>query len=228
MLGSAAVPDGLISRLGKAIQLASRLHRLDLPQDEGGADNSAELLEPRFDPDFDRQARGIMEGTTVQTVEVQKERFAYWNLDTLFMVCDAEHGAFSVQLPSPKWDCAEPGAIDYAVGTDRARGRVAALCAPLLLTRCAAVLSTYNADAPLRGKMPFPRCVDAHTLPSPDAFSLIIERYRPGSDKRNCNIFFSDCSRCDFQARRSASPCSRHRFRRTWRPMRLPAYALSY
>ncbi|GAA5871435.1 hypothetical protein JCM3774_005599 [Rhodotorula dairenensis] len=134
VLGAAAVPDGLICRLGKAIQLASRLHRLDIPQDEGGADNSAEFLEPQFDPDFDRQAHGRMEGTTVQTVEVQKERFAYWNLDTLFMICDAEH-----------------------VGDDRARGRVAALCAPFLLTRCAAVFSTYIADAPLRGKMPFPR-----------------------------------------------------------------------
>ncbi|GAA5879714.1 hypothetical protein JCM1840_006836 [Sporobolomyces johnsonii] len=37
------------------------------------------------------------------------------------------------------------------------RCRVAALCLPSLLNRCAAVIKTYVADAPLRGKMPFPR-----------------------------------------------------------------------
>ncbi|GAA5886464.1 hypothetical protein JCM5296_001916 [Sporobolomyces johnsonii] len=37
------------------------------------------------------------------------------------------------------------------------RCRVAALCLPSLLNRCAAVIKTYVADAPLRSKMPFPR-----------------------------------------------------------------------
>lgn len=39
------------------------------------------------------------------------------------------------------------------------RRRIAALCLPLLLSRCSAVVKTYVADAPLRGKMPFPRSV---------------------------------------------------------------------
>ncbi|GAA5982776.1 hypothetical protein JCM10908_006780 [Rhodotorula pacifica] len=135
VVGSSAVPDDLIRRLGKAIQLASRLHRLDLPPDEEIADDdTVEGVEPRFDPDFDRQACGKLKGTTVQSIEVQKERFAYWNLDTLFMICDVKQA-----------------------GTDQARCRLAALCAPLLLTRCAAAFSAYVADAPLRGKMPFPR-----------------------------------------------------------------------
>lgn len=211
VLGAAAVPDGLICRLGKAIQLASRLHHLDLPRDEDGADTSPDFLEPRFDPDFDRQARGKVEGTTVQTVEVQKERFAYWNLDMLFMVCDEHHGAHDIQSALFVRKCLLIGLPSHAVGTDPARHRVAALCAPLLLTRCAAVFSTYVADAPLRGKMPFPRRVSFPILPPSgdlaDDGLLVSAEF----GKRSYNTFCNDFSRCDYRQLLSACPCDRLR-----------------
>ncbi|BGP03886.1 Endocytosis and vacuole integrity protein [Rhodotorula toruloides] len=127
-IGSPRVPDDLIRRLAKALQLASRLYRLDLP---GPSTNSR--VEARFSLDFDEQVKGEMFGTTVEIVENRKERFAYWCLDMLFLVCDGD-------------EASEP-----------ARQRLAALSVPSLLNRCAAIIKTYIADAPLRGKMPFPR-----------------------------------------------------------------------
>ncbi|KPV73179.1 uncharacterized protein RHOBADRAFT_2872, partial [Rhodotorula graminis WP1] len=145
-LGSSLVPDALIRQLGKTLQQASRLHHLDLPtpeqshrQQNGHPYDTPPPTppEPRFDPDFDRQVVGEMQGTTVEVVETARERFSYWCLDLLFHMCDgSEQGE---QQPSPD------------------RQRIAALVVPALLNRCAAVFRTYVADAVLRGKMPFPR-----------------------------------------------------------------------
>ncbi|BGP52111.1 Endocytosis and vacuole integrity protein [Rhodotorula kratochvilovae] len=143
-LGSSRVPDVLIRRLGKTLQLASRLYELDLPSSSSAhshARANGSMLdtppptppEPRFDPDFDKQVLGDMYGTTVEVVETGRERLAYWCLDLLFHVC----GAAEQAPPS--------------------RQRIAALIVPSLLNRCTAVFRTYVADAPLRGKMPFPR-----------------------------------------------------------------------
>ncbi|GAA5936680.1 hypothetical protein JCM1841_000223 [Sporobolomyces salmonicolor] len=152
-IGHSPVPDDLIRDLGKTLQLASRLYELDLPIHLGkespvahqqsfsslqpvGADYTPPPTppEPRFDGDFDRQVKGAMHGTTVEVAEVGRERFAYWSFDLLFLLCSNE-----AQDHEPE------------------RRRVAALCLPSLLNRCAAVIMTYVADAPLRGKMPFPR-----------------------------------------------------------------------
>ncbi|BGP35773.1 Endocytosis and vacuole integrity protein [Rhodotorula toruloides] len=127
-LGSPRVPDDLVRRLAKALQLASRLYRLDLPDPSADAH-----IEPRFILDFDEQVEGEMFGTTVEIVDNRKERFAYWCLDMLFLICGG----------------------DKASGP--ARQRLAALSVPSLLNRCAAIIKTYVIDAPLRGKMPFPR-----------------------------------------------------------------------
>ncbi|GJN94193.1 hypothetical protein Rhopal_007267-T1 [Rhodotorula paludigena] len=142
-LGSSRVPDNLIQRLGKTLQIGSRLYRLDLPEASFEMDRRPPVddydtpppspLEPRFDPDFDKQARGEMHGTTVDVVELGRERFAYWSLELLFYICH---------------DDGEPSST---------RERIAAVCAPAFVNRCAAALRTYIADAPLRGKMPFPR-----------------------------------------------------------------------
>ncbi|BGO96049.1 hypothetical protein NBRC10512_005991 [Rhodotorula toruloides] len=127
-LGSPRVPENLVRRLAKALQLASRLYRLDLPDPFPDSH-----VEPRFSLDFDEQVKGEMFGTTVEIVENRKERFAYWCLDMLFLVCDGHKAS------DPAWQ------------------RLAALSVPSLLNRCAAIIKTYIADAPLRGKMPFPR-----------------------------------------------------------------------
>ncbi|GAA5902486.1 Mon2p [Sporobolomyces salmoneus] len=147
-VGSSLVPDELIRTLGKTLQLASRLYELDVPRarrertlaHKRSFTSSIVSIddftppptppEPRFDSDSDRQAKEFVRGTTVEVVEVGRERFAYWAFDLLFDLC-SDH--------------------------DQERRRIAALCLPSLLNRCASILKTYIADAPLRGKMPFPR-----------------------------------------------------------------------
>jgi hypothetical protein len=103
------VPDDLIRRLAKYLQTASRLYELDLPNSGASTpstptkDNrrrstsgsgvvssfsASSAKETRFDSDFDRQAKGHdMYGTTAEVVEVGRERFAYWCLDLLFLLC---------------------------------------------------------------------------------------------------------------------------------------------
>ncbi|GAA5884135.1 hypothetical protein JCM6882_002154 [Rhodosporidiobolus microsporus] len=139
-LGSPLVPDRLIRRLAKALQIASRLYQLDYPYPS----LSSDLLSPptdtppatppeaRFELDFDRQVEGPLHGTTIEVVEIGRERFSYWSLDLLFLICTAD-------------------------ASDSPRKRVAALALPSLMNRCVATIRTHIADAPLRGKMPFPR-----------------------------------------------------------------------
>ncbi|GAA5943397.1 Mon2p [Sporobolomyces koalae] len=157
-LGTSQVPDELIRSIGKTLQLASRLYELDVPRlrydrvlahkrsfaSSVSVQPAAEHTPPttpveaRFDPDFDNQATQSVKGTTVEVIESGRERFAYWSLDLLFAICaDIDQGE----------------SADHSVE----RRRIAALCLPYLLNRCAASLKTYVADAPLRGKMPFPR-----------------------------------------------------------------------
>ncbi|GAA6060857.1 hypothetical protein JCM10212_006237 [Sporobolomyces blumeae] len=151
-VGATLVPDELICTLGKTLQLASRLYELEVPRIRqervlatkrsfASSLNVQDAYtppptppEPRFDPDFDRQAKANLHGTTVEVVEHGRERFAFWSFDLLFSLCSAEQH-----------------------GDERDRRRIAALCLPSLLNRCASTIKTYVADAPLRGKMPFPR-----------------------------------------------------------------------
>lgn len=96
-LGSPRVPDHLVRRLAKALQLASRLYRLDLPDPFPESH-----VEPRFSLDFDEQVKGEMSGTTVEIVENRKERFAYWCLDMLFLICDGDKGERNFSLSDRK------------------------------------------------------------------------------------------------------------------------------
>lgn len=120
-VGNSLVPDELVRTIGKTLQLASRLYELDIPQvvrdralahKRSFASSIASVadftpppsppipFEARFDPDFDRQARGAMRGTTVEIVEVGRERFAYWSLDLLFSLCsDEDSGEYVVSSP---------------------------------------------------------------------------------------------------------------------------------
>ncbi|SCV74793.1 BQ2448_7822 [Microbotryum intermedium] len=176
-IGNALVPDDLIRRLGKSLQQASRLYELDLinptnEQDPASRSRSSSMRyvdelssaassikETRFDGDFDRQAQaGEMHGTTAECVEVGKERFAYWCFELLFLTCAESDASGTCRWSSHCVKVCSLGLIyirctDYVIE----RRRIAALCLPSLLNRCSAVLKTYIVDAPLRGRMPFPR-----------------------------------------------------------------------
>lgn len=97
-IGSKLIPDDLVRRLGQSLQSASRLYDLDLSDADDTAslsDNARDsanssVKETRFDHDFDRQALGSdMHGTTAEIVERPRERYAYWCLDLLFLMCAA-------------------------------------------------------------------------------------------------------------------------------------------
>jgi hypothetical protein len=104
-IGASLVPDRLIRRLSKTLQTASRLSHLDYPYPSLSPSTALDTPpatppEPRFDLDFDKQVRGKMYGTTVEVVEVGRERFAYWCLDALFLLCaGGEEGAFAPLHP---------------------------------------------------------------------------------------------------------------------------------
>ena len=114
-VGSELVPDDLLRRLGKCLQIGSKLYDLNLPEahdsfayltsppltprvlEDGQSDqidvgiDDHDEIETRFDADFDRQATGKdLRGTTADIVEVERERFAYWWLDLLFLMCSDE------------------------------------------------------------------------------------------------------------------------------------------
>jgi hypothetical protein len=89
------VPDELIRQLAKALQLGSRLYRLDLSEPSANSN-----VEARFSLDFDEQVNGEMFGTTVEIVENRKERFVYWCLDMLFLICGGDDkGEWIFTLP---------------------------------------------------------------------------------------------------------------------------------
>ncbi|GAA5864406.1 hypothetical protein JCM1840_000484 [Sporobolomyces johnsonii] len=127
-IGHSLVPDDLIRDLGKMLQLASRLYELDLPI--------------RF---------------------LKESRLAH---QQGFSSLQQPVGADHTPLPTPPelrfdgtFDRQAKGAMhDHEPEHhEPERYRVAALCLPALLNRCAAVIKTYVADAALRGKMPLLR-----------------------------------------------------------------------
>ncbi|SGY81478.1 BQ5605_C009g05501 [Microbotryum silenes-dioicae] len=178
-IGHALVPDDLIRRLGKSLQQASRLYELDLIDPTNDQDPSSRsrssmrsvddelsstassMKETRFDNDFDRQAQtGEMHGTTAECVGVGRERFAYWCFELLFLTCAEAEASGTFSMTHKAIACSDDEICrraDHIVE----RRRIAALCLPSLLNRCSAVLKTYIVDAPLRGRMPFPRYVQA-------------------------------------------------------------------
>ena len=94
-------------------------------------------------------------GSTAPIGEVSRERFSYWYLDLLFLICsDTSKGKVSWLL----------GDMSYAIygispflDRESSRRRVAALCLPALIGRCRTTLAGYVADEKIRGSLPFPR-----------------------------------------------------------------------
>ncbi|CDZ97552.1 Uncharacterized conserved protein [Phaffia rhodozyma] len=134
VLGWADIPDLLIVRLANALSTASQFYYFDSDSSE------TSLCRPRptsFDPriyqSHDGDGDGEVHGITAEIIGHPKERFSRWCFDVMFMLVDK---------------------VDQ--NTDL-RQRVAKLVFPLLMYRCQTVLSTYLADQPLRGGMPFPR-----------------------------------------------------------------------
>ena len=103
-LGNSRVPDDLVSQFGKMLQNASRLHRLDIdrprsPESIGGRtlveEHHGKLRGVR---EFDDLDFTQMVGTTVPMVQLPRERFAYWCLDLLFLICsNSQDGRLTIK-----------------------------------------------------------------------------------------------------------------------------------
>ncbi|CAH7668461.1 hypothetical protein PPACK8108_LOCUS2972 [Phakopsora pachyrhizi] len=147
-LGQLRIPEETIKILCKNIQSASRLYTLDLDLDSKQIMNLNEDYKShipkessfskgcRFIDDFRLQASSELWGTSAEIVERPRERFSYWCFDLLFLFCN--------QVDGTKAEKSE-------------RKRVASICCPILLSRCAAAIKIYVADASIRNQIPFSR-----------------------------------------------------------------------
>ncbi|KAF8626562.1 hypothetical protein AX15_004804 [Amanita polypyramis BW_CC] len=138
-LGDSRVPDRLVSQLGTILHYGSRLHRAPDYQlavsDNSGRVNGYPTVEKiEMDKSYEN-------GTTETRTVVPRERFSYWCLDLLFLICSSK--TKENELP---------------------RRRLATLSLPSLLNRCRATLVEYVADESLRGHVPFPRVREEELL----------------------------------------------------------------
>ncbi|KAI6131100.1 hypothetical protein EDD16DRAFT_1822615 [Pisolithus croceorrhizus] len=135
-LGNPRVPDYLIVQLAKVLHKGSQLLQNSsmissgLEDDDRITDSAHTSLDS-----YEHQISNIQSlGSTTVGSAVLRERFSFWCLDLLFLICS--------NVTS-----------DHA----ESRRRVAALCLPSLLDRCQTAMVSYIADEALRGSLPFPR-----------------------------------------------------------------------
>ncbi|KAG9017683.1 hypothetical protein FRB90_000273 [Tulasnella sp. 427] len=164
-IGDSNVPDDLIVQLGKTLQIASRIHDLDLqreaasssavstprssiasPTEGNGKVTKAKAHGRSESKDFKGSGKvnghvGIPDGGTSTGKLLPRERFSFWCFDLLFLICS-----------------------DVVQEHKELRKRVAALVLPSLLSRCHSVLANYVADARLRGNLPFPRAQEEELI----------------------------------------------------------------
>ncbi|KAG8975493.1 hypothetical protein FRC05_005562 [Tulasnella sp. 425] len=163
-IGDSNVPDDLIVQLGKTLQIASRIHDLDLQREAASSNFSSPRSSIASHPETNGKAAkskthgrseskdfkpagkvnghvDIPDGGTSTGKLLPRERFSYWCFDLLFLICS-----------------------DVVKEHEVLRKRVAALVLPSLLSRCHSVLANYVADARLRGNLPFPRAQEEELI----------------------------------------------------------------
>ncbi|KAI6140148.1 hypothetical protein BKA82DRAFT_4216431 [Pisolithus tinctorius] len=135
-LGNPRVPDYLIIQLAKVLHQGSQLLK-DTSMSSSGLeddDRTVESVHASLDS-YESQISNIQSlGSTVVGSAVLRERFSFWCLDLLFLICS-----------------------NVTSGHAESRRRVAALSLPSLLDRCQTAMVSYIADEVLRGNLPFPR-----------------------------------------------------------------------
>lgn len=144
-VADARVPDYIIIQLAKFLHQGSLLYQSSI--EDTMVTDSLKLSS------IDSADSATMNGSTMNDTVVPRERFAYWCLDLLFLICsDSEKGesGFSFLLPLDLFRILQ-------TDEEALRRRVAALCLPTLLNRCRTTLLNYIADELIRGSYPFPR-----------------------------------------------------------------------
>ncbi|KZT66278.1 hypothetical protein DAEQUDRAFT_470892 [Daedalea quercina L-15889] len=147
-LGEPCIPDYLIVQLSRVLHQGSQIRDADddLPPSPASiTDSHWDTRTRRLSQEFEKVekfgADVVALGTTESGHFRPRERFSYWCLDLLFLVCS-----------------------DTAKDRIPARRRMAALSLPSLLERCRATLVNYVADEGLRGNLPFPRAREEELL----------------------------------------------------------------
>ncbi|KAF7416059.1 hypothetical protein PC9H_002319 [Pleurotus ostreatus] len=140
-IGDSRVPDPLIRQLSKVLQQGSALYESDSKSSASSSPIAEALRQPG---EFGFGKGGLPEGSYGSTdlgTPLPRERFSYWCLDLLFLMCS-----------------------DFCKDGEPLRRRVAALSLPSLLNRCHASLASYVADEMIRGGLPFPRAREEELL----------------------------------------------------------------
>lgn len=151
-LGDDRVPDYLITRLAKVLQQGSQLLQHELDEDYPPTPTSL-VQSDDISAAWGGKADNEGVGSTAPLHAVSRERFSYWCLDLLFLICsDTSKGKVCATRLS-LLRIRMPFSLDREVS----RRRVAALSLPALIGRCRTTLVGYVADEKLRGNLPFPR-----------------------------------------------------------------------
>lgn len=135
-LGAPRIPDSLITQLAKVLHQGSKLNNVEdeeLPISPSFITTGTAKINGHSSS---RHPSQDAVGSTASGTPVPRERFSYWCLDLLFLICS----------------CTSTDA-----NTKSARQRVAALSLPAMLNRCQGAMVGYVADEALRGNLPFPR-----------------------------------------------------------------------
>ncbi|TFY62206.1 hypothetical protein EVJ58_g4016 [Rhodofomes roseus] len=147
-LGDPCIPDYLIVQLSRVLHQGSQIRDADddLPPSPASiTDSHWDTRTRRLSQDFEKVEKFgtdvVALGTTESGHFRPRERFSYWCLDLLFLICS-----------------------DTAKDRIPARRRLAALSLPSMLERCRATLVNYVADETLRGNLPFPRAREEELL----------------------------------------------------------------
>ncbi|KAL0948488.1 hypothetical protein HGRIS_011055 [Hohenbuehelia grisea] len=132
--GDPRVPDDLIRQLANVLCKGSCLYELDSGDSRPGSPGKDSAQNS-----FDLSQNGL--GSTDFGLALPRERFSYWCLDLLFLMCS-----------------------DNCKDQEGPRRRLAALALPSLLSRCRSTMVGYVADEALRGSLPFPRAREEELL----------------------------------------------------------------
>ena len=171
-LGDPRIPDDIIIQFGQALQVASRIHDLDLQRDivmgysgtgrltfipesgltELGQRDSEETHARAPERGFKSLKVHQHSGTTLEGSRLPRERFSFWSLAALFSACSGIRASelYVSHMSTILGD--QPFSAHEA-----SRRRVAALFLPALLRRCQSTLTQCVSDRRLRGNIPFPR-----------------------------------------------------------------------
>jgi hypothetical protein len=165
-LGDMRLPDSLVAQLGKILFQGSRLHEPSPRRGEqwhvsplvhsasavNGHSRRAHASRDSLHRMSDERERESVDFGSF----VPRERFSFWCLDLLFLVCsDTAKGKIGCIMAIIILRVG----LCYILDHEASRRRLAALSLPSLLNRCQTTMAGFVSDESTRGNLPFSRLV---------------------------------------------------------------------